>query len=156
MPSFEKSMHSKKHKEKNMKGLSFLSKMAAFCTLKIVKRLRLLMISFYLCFFIFLLTFCNLEDVPQSSDGISNEPPSQSTDPPPENNNSHPPTDPPAPAVIEQYKQYKLGKTKTKTGPGQSQDCKKLMKTDIDWFMLVLGGSATDKNRSQPVLVKTG
>jgi hypothetical protein len=50
----------------------------------------------------------------------------------------------------------KFGKTETETGPGQSQDCKKPMKTDIDWFMLVLGGSATNKNRSQPVLVKTG
>jgi hypothetical protein len=50
----------------------------------------------------------------------------------------------------------KFGKTETETGPGQSQDCKKPMKTNIDRFMLVLGGLATDKNRSQPVLVKTG
>ncbi|KAF8175756.1 hypothetical protein BJ912DRAFT_930942 [Pholiota molesta] len=49
-----------------------------------------------------------------------------------------------------------FGKTETETGPGQSQDCKRPIKTDIDRFTSVLGGSATDKNRSQPVLVKTG
>jgi hypothetical protein len=50
----------------------------------------------------------------------------------------------------------KFGKTETETGPGQSQDCKKPTKTDIDRFMSVLDGSATGKNQSQPVLVKTG
>ncbi|KAF8200884.1 hypothetical protein BJ912DRAFT_921464 [Pholiota molesta] len=49
-----------------------------------------------------------------------------------------------------------FGKTETETSPGWSQDCKRPIKTDIDRFTLVFGGSATDKNRSQPVLAKTG
>jgi hypothetical protein len=43
-----------------------------------------------------------------------------------------------------------------RSGPVRSQDCKRPIKTDIDRFTLVFGGSATDKNRSQPVLAKTG
>ncbi|KAF8193814.1 hypothetical protein BJ912DRAFT_924473 [Pholiota molesta] len=38
-----------------------------------------------------------------------------------------------------------FGITKTKTGPGQSQDCKRPTKTDIDWFTSVLGSPATKK-----------